>query len=129
MKAVNEGRPIREKQGPKFKISLEEEKQMVDYLADCWNKGDPRTQLQFGAEIVHFLEVYGLENTFRRGIPGNDLYMWTWKSTLMSISHTPLNGHSYTLINLLIQAVATSEDFLGTTPRPNLQHWSKLTKQ
>ena len=70
MKAVEEGKPIREKQGPKFKISLEEEKEMVEYLGDCWKKDDARTQMQFGSEIVHFLQVYNLKNNFRNGIPG-----------------------------------------------------------
>ena len=70
MKAVDEGRPIREKLGPRFKISLEEEQDMVTYLEECSEQNDPRTQLQFAAEIVHFLQVYQIENTFRKGVPG-----------------------------------------------------------
>ena len=73
VKALNNGGQIRPKQGPKFKVPLQNEKEMVKFLNECSEQGDPRTEEEVSADICHFLKCYQFENTFKKGKPG-ELY-------------------------------------------------------
>ena len=68
--AVNRGEPVRIKQGPHFKVPLKDEKKMVDFLAECSDRDDPRSEQMFAHEITHFLRKYKMPNKFKNGIPG-----------------------------------------------------------
>ena len=61
---------MRPKQGPKFKVPLTDEKEMVTFLTECSKQGDPCTEGNVSQDICHFLKCYGYENTFKKKKPG-----------------------------------------------------------
>ena len=71
MKSLNDGGEIRPKQGPKFKVPLQDEEQLVKSINEHAEQGDPRTEEDVASEICHFLKCYGYENTFKKQKPGS----------------------------------------------------------
>ena len=61
---MNRGGPLRPKQGPKMKLSPECEKDMSQYLEECWEFGMLKTKDEFKNEIVHYITCYKIPNTF-----------------------------------------------------------------
>ena len=48
----------------KFKVPLQDEVKIVDYLSECYEQGDPRTTENISHEIANFLHVYNYDNKF-----------------------------------------------------------------
>ena len=70
VKAVNSGKSLRPQQGPKTKLSRENEKEIAQYLDECWEFGIPKKKSDLKDEIVHFMECYKIPNTFPNTKPG-----------------------------------------------------------
>ena len=58
------------KRGPKFKFSTKDELHLVAYTNYCWEQNAPRTQEMLKPEIVHYMQVQRITNTFKHGEPG-----------------------------------------------------------
>ena len=48
---------------------------MADYCHFCWEIGIPKTQERFLHELVHYMEYYGVDNKFKKTMPGTILIM------------------------------------------------------
>ena len=44
---------------------------MVQFLEECSERDDPRTDEMFSYEIAHFLKSYKIPNKFKNGLPGS----------------------------------------------------------
>ena len=70
VKTLNSGGQLRPKQGPKFKVPLQHEKELVKFLDECSEQGDPRTEEEISSDIGHFLNCYKYDNKFKNKKPG-----------------------------------------------------------
>ena len=66
VKSLNNGGEMRPKTGPKFKVPLADEQEMVTFLDECFQQGDARTEEEVSADICQFLKCYGYKNTFKK---------------------------------------------------------------
>ena len=74
-KQLASGGNMRPSQGPKKKFQEASEAQMADYCHFCWEIGIPKTQERFLHELVHYMEYYGVDNKFKKTMPGTILIM------------------------------------------------------
>ena len=70
-KAVNSGKPLRAKRGPKPKLDSEDEALMAEYLKECWLLRIPKRKIAFLEEVSEYMECYEIKNTFPNTVPGN----------------------------------------------------------
>ena len=84
---MKKGQPLRPDQGPKRKLTRENEKVFVEFLQECWEFGMPKEKKVFADEIVHFMICYDIKNTFPNIVPGT-VFM---SLEFVSIQHFNLN--------------------------------------
>ena len=60
---------VKPKRGWKYKFSTEDELKFVSFTEFCWEVSIPKTMDMLKADIVHYLEYCGLQNTFKNGEP------------------------------------------------------------
>ena len=61
---------MRPELGPKKKFEEATEKEMAEYCDFAWEIGIPKSKDRFGHELVHYMEYFGIRNSFKKTVPG-----------------------------------------------------------
>ena len=57
------------KRGPKFKFTTKHELTLLMYTEFCWERSIPKMQDMLKAEVVEYMEMEGIANTFKNHEP------------------------------------------------------------
>ena len=67
---MSQGGLAKPPRGPKKMMSMEDEKEMADYLSECWELGIPKMRGNFAMDVVNYLQCYHRTNNFPNVYPG-----------------------------------------------------------